>query len=275
MEQFRKVFSNRDANASRVWVCNDSHHMTAIDAKASVRRISIRATCEIILMGLTIIAGVQPTRAQESSNIAKQAQNPIARLISVPVENDFNPQTGINKEDSYVLQFKPVVPLSLSKDWNLITRTIVPVIQVPDPAPRVKGTTGLGDVNLSLFLSPAKAGRIIWGVGPIVSFPTATEDILGTKKLSVGPTVVALRSQGHWLYGMLANNLFSVAGPSARPDVNQMLAQPFVNYNMRHGWYLTSSPIITANWEVSPNQAERLPWQTRGPLPARCLSVLP
>ncbi len=223
--------------------------MTAIDAKASVHRISIRTICEIILMSLTIlIAGVQPTRAQESSNIAKQAQNPIARLISVPVENDFNPQTGFNKEDSYVLQFKPVVPFRLSKDWNLITRTVVPVIQVPDPAPRVNGTT------LSLFLSPAKAGRVIWGVGPIVSFPTATEDILGTKKLSVGPTVVALRSQGHWLYGMLVNNLFSVAGPSARADVNQMLAQPFVNYNMRHGWYLTSSPIITANWESTRDQ---------------------
>jgi hypothetical protein len=255
MGPFQRVFSNRAANAFRVWVCNDSKHMTAIDAKASVRRISVRTTCEIILMSLTIIAGVQPTRAQESSNIAKQAQNPIANLISVPVENDFNPKTGIDKEDSYVMELKPVVPFRLSKDWTLITRTIVPVIQVPDLAPGINGTTGLGDVNLSLFLSPAKAGPIIWGAGPIVSFPTATEDILGTKKVSVGPTVVALRSQGHWLYGMLVNNLFSVAGPSARPDVNQMLAQPFVNYNLRHKWYLTSSPVITANWEKQ--RAER------------------
>jgi hypothetical protein len=186
MEQFQRGFSNRAANVFRVWVRNDSNGMTPIDAKASVRGITIRTICEIILISSTVlIAGIQPTRAQESSNIAKQAQNPIARLISVPVENDFNHQTGINKEDSYVLQFKPVVPLRLSKDWNLITRTIVPVIQVPDPAPRVNGTTGLGDVNLSLFLSPAKAGRVIWGVEPIVSFPTATEDILGTKKLSV------------------------------------------------------------------------------------------
>jgi hypothetical protein len=255
MGQFQKLFSNRAANAFEGWTCNDSQHLTAVDVEASMRGSSIRAICKITLMSLTIIASVQPTRAQESSNIAKQAQNPIARLISVPFENDFNPQTGIDKEDSYVLEMKPVVPFTLSKDWNLITRTIVPVIQVPDLAPGVNGTTGLGDVSLSLFLSPAKAGPIIWGAGPIVSFPTATQDILGTKKLSVGPTVVALRSQGHWLYGTLVYNLFSVAGPSARKDVNQMLMQPFVNYNLRHGWYLTSSPIITADWEKQ--RAER------------------
>jgi hypothetical protein len=208
---------------------------------------------------MVVCGSVQPTRAQESSGLAKQAQNPIANLISLPIENDFNPQTGINKENSYVLQFKPVVPFRVSRDWDLITRTILPVIQVPDLAPGLNGQTGLGDMNLSLFFSPAKAGAVIWGAGPIVSFPTATEDILGTKKLSVGPTVVVLRSHGHWLFGTLVNNLFSVAGPSARADVNQMLAQPFVNYNLRHGWYLTSSPIITANWEATRAQRWLVP----------------
>lgn len=222
---------------------------------ASIRPPALHAVLCFVLLTITILcACVSPSSAQESGEIAKQAQNPIARLISIPIENDFNPETGVNKEDSYVLQLKPVVPFSLSKDWNLITRTIIPIIQVPDLAPGVNGTTGLGDVNLSLFLSPAKAGRVIWGVGPIISFPTATENILGTKKLSVGPTVVVLKSQGHWLYGALVNNLFSVAGPSARADVNQMLVQPFANYNFRRGWYLTTSPIITANWEVKPDE---------------------
>jgi hypothetical protein len=207
-----------------------------------------------LLMGGILSVGALSLQAQDSSEIAKQAQNPIARLISVPLENDFSPQTGIDKEGSYVLQMKPVVPIKLSNDWNLITRTIIPIIQVPDLAPGVTGTSGLGDVNLSLFLSPTKAGPVIWGVGPIISFPTATESILGTKKLSVGPTAVVLKIQGHWLYGALANNLFSVAGPSARADVNQMLVQPFANYNLKHGWYLTTSPIITANWQVKPDE---------------------
>jgi hypothetical protein len=195
-----------------------------------------------------------PAWAQESSEIAKQAQNPIANLISVPLESDFYPQTGINKQDSYVLEMKPVVPFNLSKEWTLITRTVIPVIQEPDLAPGVDGTAGIGDIQLSLFLSPTKAGALIWGAGPVVSFPTASQEILGTKKVSVGPTVVVLRSQGHWLFGTLVQNLFSVGGPTARPDVNQMLMQPFANYNLRHGWYLTSSPIITANWEVNPSQ---------------------
>ena len=139
---------------------------------------------------LSLCPVVQQVSAQEAPEIAKQAQNPIASLISVPIENDFNPQTGIKKEDSYVLEMKPVIPFTLSKDWNLITRTVIPVIQVPDLAPGVNGTTGVGDVQLSLFLSPAKAGAVIWGAGPVISFPTASQEILGTKKLSAGPTVV-------------------------------------------------------------------------------------
>jgi hypothetical protein len=190
---------------------------------------------------------------QESSDIAKAAQNPIAHMISVPIENDFYPQTGINKENEYVLEIKPVVPIPLSKDWNLITRTIIPVIQTPELAPGINGTSGLGDIQESLFFSPTKAGlgEIIWGAGPAISVPTATEHIYGTGKTSIGPTVVVLKSQGHWLFGSLAQNLWSVeAGPKDRPAVNQMLLQPFVNYNLPHKWYLTSSPVITANWKL-------------------------
>jgi hypothetical protein len=224
-----------------------------------------RAALWILAVAMGVLCrGVVPACAQESSEqqtseIAKQAQNPIANVISVPLENDFYPHTGIDKKDSYVLEMKPVVPFKLSNDWNLITRTVIPVAQVPDLAPGVNGTSGLGDVQTSLFFSPAKVGKVIWGAGPVISLPTATEDILGTKKVSIGPTAVVLRIQGHWLFGTLVQNLFSVAGPSQRPDVNQMLMQPFVNYNMKHGWYLTSSPVITSNWEANNNNRWTVP----------------
>jgi hypothetical protein len=225
----------------------------------------VRAALGILAVAVSILCrGVVPAFAQESSaqgtsEVAKQAQNPIANVISVPLENDFYPHTGIDKDDSYVLEMKPVVPFKLGNDWNLITRTIIPIVQVPDLSPTIQGTSGLGDIQTSLFFSPAKVDKIIWGAGPVISLPTATEDILGTKKTSIGPTAVALTIQGHWLFGTLVQNLFSVAGPRERPDVNQMLMQPFVNYNLRHGWYLTSSPIITANWEVSGNNRWTVP----------------
>ena len=232
--------------------------VVVVPTKPRIQRRRFRTACGTLLFAIGGFCHlVVPAWTQESE--AKQAQNPIAKLISVPFENDFNPNTGINKDDSYVLQLKPVAPVSLSKDWNVITRTIIPVIQMPVPAPGVDGASGLGDISLSLFLSPSKAGPIIWGAGPIVSFPSATDDTLGTKKLSVGPTVVGLRSQGHWLYGALVYNLFSVAGPSARSDVNQMLMQPFLNYNLPHKWYLTSSPYVTANWEKVRNQRWTVP----------------
>lgn len=220
----------------------------------------------VLLAVTTLFAIAPPGTAQTSSNtaettqgssdIAKAAQNPVANLISVPFENDFYPVTGVKQEDEYVLQMKPVVPFALSQDWNLITRTIIPVIQTPDLTPEIKGTSGLGDIELSLFFSPTKVGPggLIWGAGPVISVPTATEDIYGTKKLSIGPAVVVLEIQGHWLYGVLAQNEWSVAGPSARPAVNQFLTQPFVNYNLPHTWYLVSAPIITANWRQTPGE---------------------
>jgi len=230
-----------------------------VTAKPVKQQRRIRSFLAIVLIAFSAsFQGVKSAWSQ-NTDIAKQAQNPIARLISVPLENDFNPQTGPGKEDSYVLQMKPVVPFRLSKDWNLITRTIIPVIQTPDPAPGVSGASGVGDISLSLFLSPARVGHVIWGAGPIISVPTASDDILGTKKLSVGPTMVALRSEGHWLYGTLLYNVFSVAGPAARPDVNQMLMQPFINYNLPRKWYLTSSPYITANWEKRRNDRWTVP----------------
>jgi hypothetical protein len=212
-----------------------------------------------VVLLVTLFAGVSPAVAQETPELAKQAQNPIASLISVPFQNNFNFNAGTQDDLQNVLNIQPVVPFRVSKRWNVITRTIVPLIHRPELAPGIGNVSGLGDVQFSTFLSPVKASRIIWGVGPILSIPTATDDLLGTKKLGVGPTAVALTIHGPWLIGALANNVFSVAGASDRRDVNQMLVQPFVNYNMAGGWYFVSSPIITSDWKADSDQRWTVP----------------
>ncbi len=187
--------------------------------------------------------------------LAKAAQNPVANLISFPLQNNTAFGIGPYERAQNVLNIQPVIPFHISENWNLITRTILPVVWQPNDLP-TQGWFGFGDLNPSLFLSPAKPGKLIWGVGPAFVLPTATAAQLGQGKFSLGPSVVALTTPGHWVIGALVNNVWSVAGPHERAVVNQMLLQYFVNYNMKKGWYLTTSPIITADWRApSGNQA--------------------
>jgi hypothetical protein len=193
----------------------------------------------------------KPDTEATAGDLAKATQNPVASLISVPVQNftDFN--IGPYARDrNTVLQFQPVIPFQLGANWNLIVRTIVPVVSQPDITQRRMGTFGLGDINPSFFLSPARPGKLIWGAGPSFLVPTATDNTLGTGKFSIGPAVVALIQPGKWTLGILVSNLFSVAGPQGRPDVNLMTMQYFVNYNLKKGYYITLQPIITANWNA-------------------------
>jgi len=156
------------------------------------------------------------------------------------------------------LNVQPVIPIQLSEDWNLITRTIVPIINQPSPVPGVPSAFGMGDINSSFFLSPAKSGELVWGVGPTFTFPTASDSMLGSGKYSMGPTVVALTTQGPWVVGALMNQQWSYAGWGGN-DVSAMLIQPFVNYNFGEGWYLTTSPIITANWKAASGDTWTVP----------------
>jgi hypothetical protein len=130
----------------------------------------------------------------------------------------------------------------------LISRIIQPIVWQPYAAETTGGEYGIGDMSPTFFLSPAKPGNIIWGVGPAMVFPTATSTTLGQGKLSFGPSVVALIQPGHWTLGFLVNNVFSVVGSSHRPSVNQMTLQYFITYNLKKGWNINSGPIVTANW---------------------------
>jgi len=209
----------------------------------------------ILLSGALVGANAaEPSDEQESQTekLAKETQNPVANLISVPFQNNFNFGIGPNDATQWVLNIQPVIPITLNKDWNLITRTIVPIINQPSPGPGIRSAFGLGDINPSLFLSPANSGKLIWGVGPTMTFPTATDSMLGNGKWSAGPGLVVLTMPGHWVLGALANNQWSFAG-WGKKSVNSMLVQPFVNYNFPHGWYFTTSPIITANWLAASN----------------------
>ena len=200
-----------------------------------------------------------PGLGQDEADLAKQTQNPVSDLISVPFQNNTNFGIDPGDDTQNVLNIQPVWPFRLNEQWNLITRTIVPVISQPDALTGHDSEFGLGDINFSAFFSPRKPGKWIWGVGPSLLLPTATDNALGTEQWGAGPTGVLLTMDGPWVYGALMNNIWSFAGDNDRADVNQMLLQPFVNYNMPDGWYLVSAPIITANWEASSDNAWTVP----------------
>ena len=206
-----------------------------------------------LLAALSAQAGEpqQPSKQEASEeDLVKQTQNPVANLISVPLQNNFNFGTGSKNRTVYVGNIQPVIPIKLGDDWNLITRTIMPIINQPSLFPGTSSATGLGDINPTFFFSPAKSGELIWGVGPTFTLPTATDSLLGSGKFSMGPAAVALTMQGHWVVGALANNQWSVAG-WGKNNVNSFLIQPFVNYNLPDHWYLVSAPIMTANWAAA------------------------
>ena len=186
--------------------------------------------------------------ADDSAALAKAAQNPVASLISFPLQNNTNFAVGAFNRTQNILNIQPVIPISISENWNLITRTIFPIVWQPNPAQNTQGTFGFGDLNPTLFFSPAKPGKLIWGAGPALVLPTATNDQLGQGKFSAGPSLVALITPGQWVIGALTSNVWSVAGSGSRPSVNQFLLQWFANYNMNKSWYLVTSPIVTADW---------------------------
>ncbi len=186
----------------------------------------------------------------QAEALQKAVQNPVASLISVPLQNNANLGYGPFNRTQDVLEIQPVIPVKLSDKWNLITRIIQPLVWQPYPNQNSGGEYGLGDMNPSFFLSPGKPGKLIWGAGPALVIPTATSPILGQGKLSMGPSVVLLTQPPHWTLGVLANNVWSVAGSGGRPPVNQMLVQYFINYNLKNHWYLQMAPIITADWRA-------------------------
>jgi hypothetical protein len=196
----------------------------------------------------------------EAGDLAKQVQNPIANLISVPFQNNLDYNIGPYERARSTLNIQPVIPVKLTPEMMLITRTIVPIMYQPDVSNTGGGSSGLGDINPAFFFSSIDHGPLMWGMGPTFLLPTATQRATGSGKWSVGVTAVGLLQPGKWTIGVLASNLWSVSGPDDRVPVNQMTVQYFLNYNLPKAWYLTSAPILTANWQAEANDVWTIPF---------------
>lgn len=189
----------------------------------------------------------------KSAELAKQLNNPIADLISVPIQNNWDFGIGPADAMQYKVNIQPVIPFSISTDWNVISRTILPVIYQESPVPGGEDEYGLGDTVQSFFFSPkAPTSRgWIWGAGPVFLVPTSTDDVLGTGKVGAGPTAVVLKQEKGWTYGILANHIWSFAGQGNTPDVDSTFLQPFLAYTTKKFMTFSLNTESTYNWENS------------------------
>ena len=217
----------------------------------------LRHPCLAIAVLLTIAGGMlAPALADDAADqaeLAKKTLNPVADLISLPIQ--FNYDRGIGPTDDgkkYVVNIQPVIPISIGPDWNVISRTILPLVDQDDILPDGKAdASGIGDTTQSFFFSPKKptARGWIWGAGPVLLLPTASDDDLGGEKWGLGPTAVALRQEHGFTYGILANHIWSVAGDSDRSDISSTFLQPFFSYTTKTFTSFTINTESTYDWE--------------------------
>ena len=195
----------------------------------------------------------EPELAVSNIALAQELTNPLADLMTIPIQMNFDDNYGVDDAGSKITtNIQPVVPFAIGNDWNLITRTIIPLVHQDEVVPGTGTQSGLGDINLQLFLSPRKAtsSGLIWGAGAVLYLPTATDSLIGAKKWGAGPTGVVLKINGPWTYGGLANHIWSYAGDSDRPDINNTFMQPFVAYTWPSAWTLSLQSESSYNWEM-------------------------
>jgi hypothetical protein len=204
------------------------------------------------VLAITLLAALSIAHAADNSDLAKQAQNPIANLISLPLQNNTNFNVGPDDRTQNILNVQPVYPVSLGDDWTLITRTILPVMS--QPLADGDRENGLGDTTFTGFFSPKDSGKLTWGVGPVVLIPTSTDDSLGNGDWGGGLSAVFLGMPGNWVVGSLFSNVWA-------EDLNLFTWQYFINYNIPNGngFYLTSAPIMTANWDADSDDRWTIP----------------
>jgi len=214
----------------------------------------------VVALAAMVFAAATAQAEMSAEELAKLAQNPVGNLISVPFQNNTNFSVGPYSGTQNVLNIQPVIPISVNKDWNIITRTILPVISQPAMVPGDDRVNGLGDTTFTAFLSPAQPDGLIWGAGPVFQLPTDTNE-LGNKNWGMGASVVVLKLEkgNPWVYGVLVNNVWSLSGSKRGGAYSNGIIQPFVNYNFPEGFYLTSAPIATVDWKAESSQQWTVP----------------
>ncbi len=218
--------------------------------KAKINLIFISA----IIMAACIIVPAQAEEAanDSASDLAKKTQNPVADMISLPFQYNTYFETGPKAKTQNILLIQPVIPISLNEDWNFIARPIIPLLEQPPLIDTQNRNYGLGNIQFQGFFSPKeKVGDWILGFGPYLEFPTNSgpDGRFGSDNWSAGPAFVALQMKGPWVFGGLLTQLWSYSGSD--DEVNITAFQPFINYNLEDGWYLSAAPTITANWSAA------------------------
>ncbi len=214
--------------------------------------------CLACMVAMTGFAVAEDDAASDAEALAKTIQNPLAAMVTLPFQMNYNKGIGPFDRTMTNLNMQPVVPFT-GKKWNVIARTIIPINSMPTG--ETGSTFGLGDINMAVFFSPAKGGKVTWGIGPTFGIPSATNDeILGSGKWGLGPTAVIFYGTGKWTMGAVASNTWSVAGADDREDYNILAAQYFVNYNFGKGWALGTAPNISANWKADSGEKWTIPW---------------
>lgn len=213
----------------------------------------------VFVFAACVAAGAQSAQppAHDVTALAKATQNPVGNVVSVPFQFNFNSGGDLEDQTALILNFQPVMPIRLSAGWNVIARTIVPINSLPGS----DGTrhSGVGDLNEQLFFTPSRPGKVIWGVGPTLSFPTSTAAPTTTGTWAGGLSAVVVAMPGPFVLGGLVSQLWPMSDAAGPPETNAFTLQPFVNFNFGQGYALGFAPLITANWDAPEGEQWTVP----------------